>query len=130
MKQVLITTFTLMILPTLLLAQSTYVSSSNVLYRYNDELQREEIGSYEKETQLTIDLTGKTAILVDGNITETYTILTVDEFQLESGIIYKYDIASEDGEVKKLEINTQKKVFIIKPKEIRSGETSRKYSIN
>ena len=119
-----------MILPTLLLAQSTYVSSSNVLYRYTDDLQREEIAFYEKETQLVIDLAGKTAILESANTRETYTILTVDEFQMESGIIYKYDIASEDGEVKKLEINTQKKVFIIKPKEIKSGETSRKYSIN
>jgi hypothetical protein len=130
MKRILITTFALMILPTLLLAQTTYVSGSNVLYQYDDELKREEVAVYETESILTIDLANKTATIKSGSAIETFTIITLEEFQMESGSIFKYDIAGGDGEVKKLEINTQKKAFIIKPKEIRSGETSRKYSIN
>lgn len=111
-------------------AQSTYLSSSNILYQYDDNLQRIELDSYEQESVLTVDALNKVVTLKSGNSVESFTILTEEEFHMESGIIYKYEIASDDGEVRKLEINTQKKTFTFKPKEIKAGETSRKYSFN
>src|SRR5688500_334355 len=131
MNKFLITTLTLSILSfSCALAQSTYASSSNILYQYDDNLQRIEMDSYEQECVLTVDGLNKVVTLKSGSGVQSFTILTEEEFHMESGIIYKYEIASDDGEVRKLEINTQKKIFTFKPKEIKAGETSRKYSFN
>ena len=125
-----ITTLTFIILPIfIVLAQDIHVSNYNVLYRYDKNLNRVEVATFEVSTTLTVDVDSKKLVIISGDSTDSFAILSAEEFQLESGAIYKYEIADEHGKIRRLEINTQKKIFIIKPEEIKVGETSRKYIV-
>ncbi len=127
MRTALITTIGCFILPTFLFGQSVFTSNTSIVYQLDQDLKMVEIYNEDENTTITVDTTQK-AVTVKTNQKETsYTIISKTEIMMESGSIFKYEMASMDGSVQRLEINTATKIFLIKPKELKSGELIQKF---